>query len=308
MTDHTATLTLLPPFYDESPYSSSSPLLNQIHEEFGITIDNHSWRKSAFYCDVLIVNKSFVFRFPRTEEVKKRLCYEIELLRFLKGKTKVKIPDYRYISGKKDFAGYQIINGNILRPSRFNRLSRVHKERVISRLVDFVNFFHVIPLREFKRFKPRRKIDFAKDELRISRELTKTLFPNLTKKEIETIKNHYKTARELLRTQRSDCALHGDLYSENIIWNKAKAQVGVIDFTDVLIGDPAKDFEVFFDYGKEFAYDAYKRYRGPKDDHFLERAEMYYKMHGIYTLLSTFHGARLSFEWAREYFRGKFGL
>ena len=65
---------------------------------------------------------------------------------------------------------------------------------------------------------------------------------------------------------------------------------------------------MFFDYGKDVAFEAYERYQGPKDDHFLERAEAYYRTHGVYTLLSTFHGARLSFDWARDYFRSKFEL
>lgn len=308
MSEDVTGFTLLPPFYDESPHLSSRPLLNRIRDEFGIPIKSHSWKKSAFDCDVIIVNKAIVFRFPRTEEVKKRLRHEIELLAFLKGKTKVMIPNYSYISKDGDFAGYKLIEGSILRPSGFNRLSRVHKKRVIARLTGFINYFHSIPVQDFKRFRPRQKIDFLKDERRVSRELGKTLFPHLSKKEIETIKTHYQKARKLLRTQRSVCALHGDFYRENVIWNRAKAQVGVIDFTDSLIGDPAKDFEVFFDYGEEVAREAYEIYEGPKDDFFMERAEMYYKTHGVYTLLSTFHGARLNFEWALEYFREKFGL
>jgi aminoglycoside 2''-phosphotransferase len=308
MSESSTAFTLLPPFYDESPYTSSRPLLNRIRDEFGIPIKSHSWKRSAFDCDVIIVNKAIVFRFPRTEEVKKRLRHEIALLAFMKGKAKVVIPDYTYISQEGDFGGYKLIEGSILRPSGFSRLSRVHKARVISKLTGFINYIHKIPLRDFKRFRPRRKIDFLEDERRISRELRKTLFPHLSRQETEAIKRHYKNARKLLQTQQTTCALHGDLYRENVIWNRAKAQVGVIDFTDSLIGDPAKDFEVFFDYGKDAAREAYQRYQGPRDDFFMERAEMYYKTHGIYTLLSTFHGARLSFEWAREYFRGKFGL
>ena len=171
-----------------------------------------------------------------------------------------------------------------------------------------MNFFHKIPLKEFKKFKPRRKQDFLADEKRIAQELKHTLYPNLSKPEVELIRDHFRHSRRLLRTQRAQCALHGDLYSENIIWDRDKAKLGIIDFTDSLISDTAKDFEVFYDYGKQAALAAYDKYEGPKDDHFLERAEMYYKTHGIYTLLSTFHGARISFDWAREYFRYKFDL
>lgn len=308
MRNNSQVFTLLPPFFDPHLFSTARPLLRRIEDEFGLEINSHSWKKTAFDHDVIIVNKKLVFRFPRTDEVKKRLSHEIDLLDFLKGKTKVRLPSYRYISGDRDFAGYKILDGVILRPPVFGRLSRANKRRVLIHLTDFVNFFHNIPLRDFKRYKPRKKQDFISDEKRIARELPKTLYPKLTRREVDAIRGHFKRACRLLNTQDKQCALHGDLYRENIIWDKARSEVGVIDFTDSLIGDPAKDFEVFFDYGKEVAQEAYDRYQGPKDDHFLERAEMYYKTHGVYTLLSTFYGARLSFKWARGYFRSKFDL
>lgn len=308
MNNNIQTFTLLPPFYDESPHSSPKPLIRSIEDEFGITVKNYSWKRSSFDFDVIIVNKSIVFRFPRTEEVRARLPYEIKLLAFLKGKKLVALPEYKYVSKAKDFAGYKIVSGSVLRKPGFRRLSRNNKDQVASKLVNFINYYHGIPLKDFKKFRPRTKLDFVKDERRIARELKKTLYPCLSKKEVDTIQSHYKDARQLLKTQQEQCPLHGDLYSENIIWDKTRARVGIIDFTDSLIGDPAKDFEVFFDYGPEVAQDAYERYEGPKDDYFLRRAEMYHKTHGIYTLLSTFHGARLSFDWARESFRRRFQL
>jgi len=76
-----------------------------------------------------------------------------------------------------------------------------------------------------------------------------------------------------------------------------------------MISDPAKDFEVFYDFGFKYAKRAYEKYTGLKDKDFLKRAEIYYKVHGIYSLLSSFLGAQITFDYAySHFFKPKFNL
>jgi len=105
------------------------------------------------------------------------------------------------------------------------------------------------------------------------------------------------------------CAVHGDLYVYNVLWNKDNSGVGVIDFSDYMVGDPARNFEVFYDFGSEYAEMAYEKYEGAKDKFFLQRAQIYYKVHGIYTLLSSLLGADISFDYAyNHFFKEKFNV
>ena len=106
----------------------------------------------------------------------------------------------------------------------------------------------------------------------------------------------------------TECPTHGDLYAFNVVWDETTSTIGVIDFSDLVVGDPANDFEVFFDYGREYAEAAYEVYEGPKDPLFLDRAEAYYRLHAIYTLLSSQLGARITFDHSRMRFRQKFQL
>ena len=109
------------------------------------------------------------------------------------------------------------------------------------------------------------------------------------------------------------CAAHPDdaeLSCSGTIAQHVKMgkKVGVIDFDCYMISDPARDFEVFFDFGREYAKMAYEKYTGKKDPRFLKRAENYYKAHGIYTLLSTQLGAKIFFNNAyKNFFKKKFG-
>jgi aminoglycoside 2''-phosphotransferase len=303
-----AIFSLLPPFYENPPHQDVNVYLQKIEKEFSIKINKYRYIKDAFDHDVFIINKEIVFRFPRTQRETEILNYEINFLNFLKDKVKVNIPKYSYVSKNSEFAGYKIIPGKILSPLTFKYFSKKKKVEVIKQLVEFINVFHKIDVKEFDKYKPRQRKDFIILEQRVEKELEDKLFPMLPKNEVTIIKDFYNESKKYFQEIPSFCATHGDLYAFNTIWNKEKSEIGIIDFSDLLIGDPAKDFEVFYDYGSEYAEMAYERYTGPKDNNFLRRGEIYYKLHAIYTLLSSQLGALISFEHSHMRFQQKFNL
>lgn len=298
---------MLPPFYDAPLYKNVDAYLRRIEQEFNIKIKKYSYLRWAFGNDVFVINNEIVFRFPKTEQLRSHLPYEIDFLKFLKNKVKVHIPSYFYVSKAGDFAGYDLIEGKILTPSAFKKLGRRNKEIIVDQLIEFINILHQIDFKRFALYKPGKREDFIEIEKRIEDEMRKKLFPKLSRNEVDLIKNFYRDSKKYLQGIPSSCPIHGDLYAYNIIWSKDKTGVGVIDFDDYLVGDPAKDFEVFYDYGQEYAELAYQKYSGPKDKDFLQRAKNYYKVHGIYTLLSSLLGARISFDYAySSFFKPKF--
>jgi aminoglycoside 2''-phosphotransferase len=303
-----ALFAMLPPFYDAPPHKNAKWYLERIEEEFKVTVEKYRYLKWAFDNDVFIINDKIVFRFPRTEKVRRDLKYELKFLNYVKDSFKVSIPRYSYISESDNFAGYKIISGKTLTAAVFKNLSKANKEKAIDQLIEFVNKFHKMSLAAFEKFEPAKRKDFIEDERRIEIELEEKLFPKLPKQEVTVIQNFYKESKEYLQNVHNICATHGDLYAYNILWNKDKSQIGVIDFSNILAGDPAKDFEVFYDYGKPYAEIAYEKYKGPKDSEFLKRGEIYYKVHSIYTLLSSLLGALIPFDFAHLRFKAKFGL
>jgi len=300
---------MLPPFYDTPRYKDVNIYLRKIAEEFSIKIEKHSYLKYAFGNDVFIVNDKNVFRFPKAKQAIDHLKHEINFLKFLKGKVKINIPNYTYISKNRDFAGYSIIKGKILTSAMFKYLNKKNKGKVVNQLIEFVNDFHRINLNDLSKYKPMKREDFIPIEKKIEHELENKLFPKLSKKEVKMIKNFYQESKKYLQNVPSTCTIHGDLYAYNVLWNKNKSEVGVIDFSNYFIGDPARDFEVFYDFGPQYPEIAYQKYEGPKDEDFLKRAEIYYKVHGIYTLLSSLLGAHISFDYAySRFFKEKFNL
>lgn len=294
--------TLLPPFYDEPPYQDVEIYLKRIKNEFNIEIEKYYYDHYAFGNDVFIINDKYVFRFPRVEQTRKHLKHEIDFLKFLKDKVAIKIPQYIFISKNLDFAGYEIIQGSILSPAVFKTLNKRNKEKVVNELIAFINTFHSISLDEFKKYDPLTREYFIPIEERIEKELKEKLLPKLSRSEVGIITEFNAESKKYIQNTPSSCPTHGDLYAYNVIWNKDTSEIGVIDFSDYMVTDPARDFEVFYDFGPEYAEIAYSKYKGPRDDGFLKRAQIYWKLHGIYTLLSSLLGAHITFDYAYKYF------
>lgn len=304
----TTPIPLLPPFYESPHHVDSSYFLGRIEEEFGLCIERYTYLMDAFDHDVFIVNEETVFRFPRSADNQEHLVYEIEFLDRFGSSFEANTPLYMHVSTSGDFAGYELIPRYILSPWEFRKLDKERKSSAIQQLSSFVSTFHRLDAIEFSRYARRQIEDFVAIENRIRKQLAEQLFPKLDKEEVKTIQDFYDSLDDIFRTIPNACPTHGDLYAFNIVWDEITSKVGVIDFSDMIIGDPANDFEAFYDYGSEYAEMAYDLYDGPKDPEFPKRAEAYYRLHAIYTLLSSQLGARITFDHARMRFRQKFSL
>lgn len=303
-----APIPLLPPFYEDPRHADAAYYLRRIEEEFNLCIERYSYVMDAFDHDVFIVNDEIVFRFPRTGDDQKHLSLEIEFLDKFGPSFGPNTPQYTFMSKNGDFAGYQMIPRYVLSPWEFKKLGEKQKRGVVEQLSSFLGDLHCMNVDTFRPYERRRNGDFAAIEELVQSKLVERLFPRLNAQEIDTIENFYESLRHVFGTVPTTCPTHGDLYAFNVIWDEIAHKVGVIDFSDLVIGDPANDFEVFFDYGDEYAELAYETYVGPKDAQFLERAEAYYRLHAIYTLLSSQLGARITFQHSRMRFRQKFSL
>ena len=97
--------------------------------------------------------------------------------------------------------------------------------------------------------------------------------------------------------------LHGDVYSNHLLWDAGHQQLGIIDFSDMTLGDPAFDLAELYEYGQAFVEEVYFYYTGPKDNTFLERAWQYQYWVGVYMITEHFVYQKTSFEKAQETFK-----
>lgn len=120
------------------------------------------------------------------------------------------------------------------------------------------------------------------------------LEPNISAEEMAAVREIFAEVDALLRRPNQQrCLTHGDLFSTHVLWDP-KGGVGVIDFSDMTVGDPALDYAHFSDVSPELAgmvLDAAQHAGAPlqgERDELLRRAEIYKKWDNVFLLIDHF--------------------
>ena len=98
------------------------------------------------------------------------------------------------------------------------------------------------------------------------------------------IDNYFRLPQSTLQT-----LVHYDLRSEHILI-KNDGDIGIIDFGDVYISDPANDFTKLWEYGADFVKDVTSHYTGTMDEYFLERSKIIFYMSPVLNILYRQYG------------------
>lgn len=240
--------------------------------------------------DVMIVNKSIVFRFPKYQKGIDNLKRETEILEAIKNNVSIPIPIPIYQSfdkweAGKAFVGYEFIQGSPLWKASFARIEddKVLK-RLASQLVNFLNEIH----------------SFDKNKLRLEETNPREQMVNL----YQRIQNKlYPFIREEAQRQIAYCfdsflnsevcsnikstLIHGDFGATNILWDPTTCNIaGIIDFGGSGIGDPAYDFAgILSSYGEAFFNRCLDSY--PNGTEIAERVRFY---RSTFALQEALHG------------------
>jgi aminoglycoside 2''-phosphotransferase len=250
-------------------------LAERIRKEFpGLAFKKTRLAKTGEDHAALILDERSVFRFPRNRTYKKTLGKELALLKLLtRKKLPFAVPRYEWVARREAFGGYPLIPGRILTTAAFGRLAPQEKGAVAEQMAAFLTILHTLsrpsPVRA-----PRgalRLTAFRERYKSARRRIIAHGIPKALLARIDTFFFHaYGCAPIPKKT-----FIHADFRDEHIFVIHGRI-AGVIDFGDARIGDPAFDFTFLFEYGETFAANVYRRYRGPKDVRFLERARAHY--------------------------------
>ncbi len=198
--------------------------------------------KHGFDHDVLIIDK-YVYRFPKTKYYVKQLASEANLTAYLFRKVDLRFPVYDYIADDFSFARHPLIKGVEVTENTFRLLSSHKIKMLTTNIASFLTTLHTIP---------SSKNDY-----------------------FGFVENRYNTT---LGKVPNYVPTHSDLDINNLLWDKEEG-LGIIDFGDRCLFDPAYDFTIFNLFGETFIYQIYEEYQGPKDPSFLNRAAQYYQQY-----------------------------
>jgi hypothetical protein len=73
---------------------------------------------------------------------------------------------------------------------------------------------------------------------------------------------------------------------------KTGNSLGIIDFSDSIISDPARDFAALFSYGENFVRSVLSFYQTTSDSDIYERAQIYYQDMAIKLLALAYKGSK----------------
>jgi aminoglycoside 2''-phosphotransferase len=257
--------------------------------------------------DVIIINREWIFRFPRSRQGVERISAEVLLLEALRGRLPLRIPDpvhQRFdppVPGLA-FMGYRRLEGE---PFERDSLESVPgewaRDDLASQLSHFLRALHAIPAVEVVQTPPRRSDGSPQLRSEDGREVWEAmytevrekLYPAMRPDARQQVTQHFEVYLDDPRLQTFEPRLrHGDFGGSNILWDAVRNKItAVIDFSFCAMGDPAADLASISTLGEDFLARIAARYE--QDDarraELLARARFY---RGTFALSEALDGLR----------------
>jgi len=217
--------------------------------------DGSGWTNYAVKAD-----GKYLFRFPRNEEAYEAIRKESAILDILHNRLPgyIKVPDYQYVSldGDYPYVGYPLIEGSFLRKELFDSLSGAERDKILHGMSEFLRILHAVDYRDL----PLAEVDPIKKYTEFYEKIEKICFPyfDAALKEA-TMKLFDGFFHDPAMHNYTPVLIHGDLSDDHILI--AEDGIGIIDFGDLMVFDPAYDFIWAYCCSREF-YDQLCRLYG----------------------------------------------
>ena len=227
------------------------------------------------------VNGRLVFRFPKRAEVEAQLLVETAILPRLAERTPIPVPAFSF-HGKpsaefpRHFVGYPKLSGVA---GLDLDLDQSQLRELAPTLGEFLSFLHSFPIDGaiqcgVPAYAPHALINEVRAEAASDLHVVRHVGLDALENQLRTM---FETPIEASEMDRVTPRLvHRDLAAEHILVDPDTKQVtGIIDWSEISIGDPAIDFAGMFHWGGlDFTRAVLSRYRPPVDEGLLERARL----------------------------------
>lgn len=217
-------------------------------------INSISFLGEGDFCQAYLVNDEWVFRFAKHLEAHESLKREFCLLPKIASQITLQIPQPQIASFETDpsFSAYRILPDDALSPEIYLRLNETEQTNCTAQVALFLNQFHSIDTTFAKKCEVKL-CDCQSQYSGLLVEAKEHLFPIIEKADchfIEQIISEYLDYNHIF----TPTLLHGDLSPNHVLFDKKTNSVsGIIDFGDMMIGDPAWDLLwIYEDYGLDF--------------------------------------------------------
>lgn len=222
------------------------------------------WDNTAF-----VINEELVFRFPRREIALPLLETEWLLLPALASRLPLPIPVPQWrgcpcASFPWPFIGYRMLAGFT---ACYANLLEEERAALAQPIACFLSALHATPQAQIAQCKVtgdnQSRIDGALLTSKIKKNFDELdllgLLPN--RKSLEKLVEESQD----FRTPKQSCIVHGDFYVRHLLIDEKHRLVGVIDWGDVHLGDPAIDLAIAHSFLPKSAHSSFIKSYGEVD-------------------------------------------
>ncbi|SDJ83258.1 phosphotransferase family protein [Sediminibacillus albus] len=236
--------------------------------------------------DVLLLNKELVFRFPKTKDIRKKVQTEVELLKALNERNPpVELPRPTVLENfNKELTCmyYPLINGKSL--DKLNEsMIKANKKNAKVMGTFLTKLHHLRNTNPAINLETSHPFDYWNN---LFTAVKNQVLPLVSNREAYLITGFFSDFLHSFSNQNyRPTFIHGDLSSNNIIGDPETGKIlGVIDFTDAQLGDPAFDFAGFYwDFGAAFTREVLNQYQGDDPaDKIFQRVQQFYGVQPIF--------------------------
>jgi aminoglycoside 2''-phosphotransferase len=259
---------------------------------------------SGQFNDVLIINKKWVFRFPRYRAGVARLVAEARLLEALRGRLPLATPEPAHqvfdppVPGLA-FMSYPLLPGEPLTNQWLEQVrDPFARDDLARQLAGFLRALHALPLVGLPDALPGSPpggglADGRPEWEAMYAEVREKLFSAMRPDARKQVTAHFETFLDDHALQIFPPVLrHGDFGGDNILWDPTQTSVkAVIDFAFCAIGDPAYDLASISTLGEDFFQRLLPWYEldETRRDGLVARARFY---RGVFALMEALDGLR----------------
>ena len=221
---------------------------------------------------VLVLDREWIVRAPRSVENVGRFAAELNLLAALGDKTPVRVPRYEFVAPDRSIGAYRRIEGAELTPPVFALLGVVAQHEVLTAIGEFLSVLHALPVDAIAQPDGYIQRTWSGEQFAaLYRGMRRAKIARVTPPEMMARFDAFHEAFEKMAPGIPRLA-HNDLSDDHILVREDGALGGIIDFSDAAYGDPAIDFSYFWRLGEPYVDHVFAVYALKDDKGLKERS------------------------------------
>lgn len=280
---------------------ANQPFIDAIQAAYPeFVVETAVFNEEGQYNQVLLLNGTTIFRFPRFAGGVEQLALETKILTAVQPYLPLAVPNPIYSQFQNPeigqaFMGYQLIPGEPLLPPAFAKIA--DKAAIAVQIAHFLQSLHTVPIRDLIA-EPLPISDTKEEWWDVYGRIQTKLFPYMRLDACKSVAHHFESVLDDPNQYQFEPVLrHGDFGTGNLLHNPATQQMsGVIDFGFTVLGDPAFDVAGLLTYGEPFVQEVAAHYPAIHD---FWRRIWFYK--GTFALIEALYGIENGDDLAFQY-------